>query len=64
MDKDERYIEAHLGHENPFRVPDHYFEDFAKQLKVYNRRDYNNFPMHPLGWKTPNQVLKDYLSSV
>ena len=40
------------------------FEDFAKQLKVYNRRDYNNFPMRPLGWKTPNQVLKDYLRSV
>ena len=33
MDKDERYIEKHLGHENPFRVPDHYFEDFAKQLE-------------------------------
>ena len=40
------------------------FEDFAKQLKVYNRRDYNNFPMRPLGWKSPNQVLKDYLASV
>lgn len=40
------------------------FEDFAKQLKEYNRRDYNNFPMRPLGWKTPNQVLKDYLASV
>lgn len=40
------------------------FEEFAKQLKVYNRRDYNNFPMRPLGWKSPNQVLKDYLSSV
>lgn len=40
------------------------FEDFTKQLKVYNRRDYNNFPMRPLGWNTPNQILKDYLSSV
>ena len=40
------------------------FEDFSKQLKVYNRRDYNNFPMRPLGWKTPYQVLKDYLQSV
>lgn len=40
------------------------FEDFARQLKAYNRRDYNNFPMRPLGWKTPNQVLKDYLRSV
>lgn len=40
------------------------FEDFAKQLKEYNRKDYNHFPMRPLGWKTPNQVLKDYLASV
>lgn len=40
------------------------FEDFAKQLKAYNRRDYNSFPMRPLWWKTPNQVLKDYLRSV
>ncbi len=36
------------------------FEDFSKQLKIYNCRDYNNFPMRPLGWKTPSQVLKDY----
>ena len=40
------------------------FEDFAKQLKVYNTRDYNNFPMRPLGWKTPRQVLIHYLRSV
>lgn len=40
------------------------FEDFVKQLKVYNTRDYNNFPMRPLGWKTPRQVLTDYLRSV
>lgn len=40
------------------------FEDFATQLKVYNRRDYNNFPMRPLGWRTPSQVLKDYQGSV
>lgn len=40
------------------------FEDFAKQLKEYNRREYNHFPMRPLGWKTPNQVLKDYLASM
>ena len=37
------------------------FEDFGNQLKVYNRRDYNNFPMRPLGWKTPKQILQDYL---
>ncbi len=36
------------------------FEDFSRQLKRYNRRDYNNFPMRPLGWKTPSQILKEY----
>lgn len=40
------------------------FEDFARQLKEYDRRDYNNFPMRPLGWKTPNQVLRAYLALV
>ena len=51
----ERFYATHLFYS---------FEDFAAQLKVYNRRDYNNFPMRPLGWKTPNEVLKDYLRSV
>lgn len=37
-------------------------EDFNKQLKVYNR-EYNNFPMRPLNWKSPNQYLKDYFNS-
>lgn len=40
------------------------FEDFSNQLKLYNRRDYNNFPMRPLGWQTPRQVMKNYLSSM
>lgn len=40
------------------------FEDFSRQLKLYNRRDYNNFPMRPLGWKTPKQMLDDYLLSM
>lgn len=40
------------------------FEDFSRQLKLYNRRDYNNFPMRPLGWYTPNQILMDYDVSV
>ena len=37
------------------------FQDFAKQLKTYNYRDYNSFPMRPLGWKSPKQVLNDFL---
>lgn len=37
------------------------FEDFSNQLKTYNRRDYNNFPMRPLGWKAPSTVLKEFI---
>ena len=37
------------------------FEDFSKQFKVYNRRDYNNFPMRPLGWKSPQAVLTAFI---
>ena len=40
------------------------FEDFRNQLKRYNRRDYNNFPMRPLDWKTPNEVLRNFCGSV
>ena len=40
------------------------FDDFSRQLKLYNRRDYNHFPMSPLGWKTPTQVLRNYLDSM
>lgn len=39
-------------------------EDFGRQLKIYNTRDYNRFPMRPLGWKSPAEVLKNYLRSL
>ncbi|WP_306789257.1 integrase core domain-containing protein [Agathobacter rectalis] len=26
------------------------FQDFSRQLQLYNCRDYNLFPMRPLGW--------------
>jgi transposase InsO family protein len=32
------------------------FEDFTKQLSRWNR-EYNNFPMRPLDWQSPKQVL-------
>ena len=32
------------------------FEDFAKQLAV-RQRQYNNFPMRPLNWKSPKDTL-------
>lgn len=36
------------------------FDDFAKQLKRYNQKEYNHFPMRPLGWRTPIEVLRNY----
>lgn len=37
------------------------FDDFAKQLHLYNRRDYNRFPMRPLGWKSPHDILWEFI---
>ena len=34
-------------------------QDFEKQLRVYNRQ-YNDFPMRPLGWKSPRDVLNSF----
>ncbi len=38
------------------------FDDFKKQLAVH-RRNYNNFPMRPLGWKTPREFLNHFLKT-
>ena len=35
------------------------FEDFEKQLAV-RQRQYNNFPMRPLDWKSPKHTLFSY----
>ena len=35
------------------------FEDFKNRLR-YWEKEYNDFPMKPLGWKSPNQKLKEY----
>lgn len=32
-----------------------------RQLKRYNYKDCNSFPMRPLCWKSPKQVLNDFL---
>ena len=37
------------------------FEDFSTQLKRYNYREYNKFPMRPLGWKSPQDTLYDFI---
>ena len=39
------------------------FEDFSKQLQVHNR-NYNRFPMRPLGWKSPKEYLRSFLQLV
>lgn len=36
------------------------FDDFKAQLKVHSRK-YNDFPMRPLGWKSPKDTLFDFL---
>lgn len=38
-------------------------EDFKSQLNAHNRK-YNNFPMRPLGWKAPAQVLKAFIKNM
>ena len=38
------------------------FKDLSTQLKRYNRKDYNRFPMRPLGWKTPQEALREAIS--
>ena len=35
------------------------FEDFKEKLRRWER-EYNNFPMKPLGWKSTNDKLKEY----
>ena len=39
------------------------FEDFKVQLARRNR-EYNNFPMRPLEWKSPREALSLFLSCV
>lgn len=37
------------------------FEDFKEKLR-YWESEYNNFPMKPLGWKSPNEKLAEALA--
>lgn len=39
------------------------FDDFRKQLAVWNRK-YNDFPMRPLNWQSPKDVLSRFPISV
>ena len=38
------------------------FDDFKKQLTVHNR-NYNNFPMRPLNWKSPADYIKAFTAN-
>lgn len=38
-------------------------EDARKQIRVYNK-EYNNFPMQPLKWKSTNEYLRDYFNKL
>ena len=38
------------------------FEDFKKQLAVHNR-NYNNFPMRPLNWKSPADYVNAFFTT-
>ena len=35
------------------------FEDFEMQLAVHSRK-YNNFPMRPLNWKSPREIIRHF----
>lgn len=35
------------------------FEDFQKQLAAWNRK-YNDFPMRPLNWRSPKDILSSF----
>ena len=36
------------------------FENFKKRLK-YLEKEYNNFPMKPLKWLSPNEKYQEYI---
>ena len=38
------------------------FADYKEQLTVHSRK-YNAFPIRPLGWKSPKEVLTAFLST-
>ena len=38
------------------------FEDYEKRLAVHSRK-YNSFPMRPLNWKSPREVINHFLKT-
>lgn len=59
-------VERSHRKDNEYFYASHKFyslKDFAVQLDAHNRR-YNNFPMRPLGWKSPREVMTSALCSL
>ena len=59
-------VERSHRKDNEYFYADHRFysfADFKKQLAVRNRQ-YNRFPMRPLNWKSPLEVLRSFSSNV
>lgn len=56
---------SHRKDNERFYLSHHFYslEDANKQLQVY-LKEYNNFPMQPLNWKSPNEWLRDYFSKL
>ena len=57
-------VERSHRKDNEYFYASHSFfslDDFKKQLAVHSR-NYNSFPMRPLNWRSPKQVLLDFLS--
>ena len=55
-------VERSHRKDNEFFYADHKFfsfDDFKTQLSVWNRK-YNDFPMRPLCWRSPKQVLASF----
>lgn len=53
---------SHRKDNERFYSTHHFYslEDANNQLKEY-LKEYNRFPMQPLNWRSPNEVLRDYL---
>ena len=56
VERSHRKDQERFYHNNIFMS----LEDLRKKGKRW-RIEYNNFPMRPLGWLSPNQKLAEYL---
>ena len=54
-------IESNMIHSKEVQcgIEEYGFEDFKEKLRHWEA-EYNNFPMKPLGWKSPNEKYEEY----